>query len=164
MHKIFYSHNFGHNGPIDYYGLGINGKLSELQAAMGLAVLPHMETVLNGYKNAVEKYKTLLYDCSVRSFTIMEDTIWNCSYFPVIFKTESALLKVLKLLSENKINARRYFIPSLNQLPYANSKEMPVSEDISGRILCLPLYHDISPETIRQVAKLLIDHDSGILP
>jgi len=164
LHKIFYSHNFGHNGPTDYYGLGINGKLSELQAAMGLAVLPHMETILNGYKKAFEQYQALLSNCSVHPFTIMEDTIWNYSYFPIIFKTESALLKTSKLLSENKINARRYFFPSLNQLPYTNSKEMPVSEDISGRILCLPMYHDISPETIKQVAKLVIDHESCILP
>jgi dTDP-4-amino-4,6-dideoxygalactose transaminase len=45
-HQFFYSHNFGHNGPHDFFGLGINGKISELQAAMGLAVLPHMAMIL----------------------------------------------------------------------------------------------------------------------
>ena len=46
--KLFYSHNFGHNGPLDFHGLGINAKISELQAAMGLSVLPFMEEILNG--------------------------------------------------------------------------------------------------------------------
>ena len=45
FHQIYYSHNFGHNGPLDFYGLGINGKISELQAAMGLAVFPNMEMI-----------------------------------------------------------------------------------------------------------------------
>ena len=48
--KMFYSHNFGHNGPLDFHGLGINGKISELQAAMGLSVLPYMEEILKGRK------------------------------------------------------------------------------------------------------------------
>ena len=43
FNELYYSHNFGHNGPLDFHGLGINAKISELQAAMGLAVLPHME-------------------------------------------------------------------------------------------------------------------------
>ena len=49
-HKIFYSHNFGHNGPLDFYGLGINGKISELQAAMGLSVFPYMPQILSKRK------------------------------------------------------------------------------------------------------------------
>lgn len=54
-HKMFYSHNFGHNGPLDFYGLGINGKISELQAAMGLTVFPHMETILESRKTVVDR-------------------------------------------------------------------------------------------------------------
>lgn len=43
--KLFYSHNFGHNGPLDFHGLGINAKISELQSAMGLAVFPYMDFI-----------------------------------------------------------------------------------------------------------------------
>jgi len=56
FHKIFYGHNFGHNRPLDFHGLGINGKISELQAAMGLAVLPYMESIFNARKEAVDYY------------------------------------------------------------------------------------------------------------
>src|SRR5690554_1140381 len=46
QHKLFYSHNFGHNGPLDFHGLGINAKISELQASMGLAVIKYMDVIL----------------------------------------------------------------------------------------------------------------------
>ncbi len=46
MHKLFYSHNFGHNGPLAFHGLGINAKISELQAAMGLAVFEHIDEII----------------------------------------------------------------------------------------------------------------------
>ena len=51
--KLFYSHNFGHNGPHEFHGLGINGKISELQAAMGLSVFPHMGEIIAGRKKVV---------------------------------------------------------------------------------------------------------------
>ena len=54
QHQLFYSHNFGHDGPLAFHGLGINGKISELQAAMGLAVLPYMETILAERKKVVD--------------------------------------------------------------------------------------------------------------
>ena len=48
--KLFYSHNFGHKGETDFHGLGINAKMSELQAAMGLAVLPHLSGLIEARK------------------------------------------------------------------------------------------------------------------
>jgi dTDP-4-amino-4,6-dideoxygalactose transaminase len=65
--KFFYSHNFGHNGPLDFHGLGINAKVSELQAAMGLAVLPYMEHILSERKKVVD-----LYDKTLDFFTLTE--------------------------------------------------------------------------------------------
>ncbi len=56
FHQCYYSHNFGHNGPLDFHGLGINGKISELQSAMGLSVLPYMGAIIEGRKNIVEQY------------------------------------------------------------------------------------------------------------
>ena len=55
-HKIFYSHNFGHDGPLSFHGLGINGKISELQAAMGLAVWPYISDIIDKRKNVVHAY------------------------------------------------------------------------------------------------------------
>ena len=60
FHKSFYSHNFGHNGPLDFHGLGINGKISELQAAMGLCVFDNINNILAVRKNIVEFYNANL--------------------------------------------------------------------------------------------------------
>ncbi|HBK83806.1 MAG TPA: aminotransferase DegT, partial [Flavobacterium sp.] len=94
FNKCFYSHNFGHNGPLDYHGLGINGKISELQAAMGLSVLPYMNEILATRKKIVELYDANLDFKKIQKIKIRENTQWNYSYYPVIFETEEALLKV----------------------------------------------------------------------
>ena len=48
--EVNYRHNFGHKGPEKYHGIGINAKMTELQAAMGLSVLPHMDFIINEIK------------------------------------------------------------------------------------------------------------------
>ncbi len=143
-HKIFYSHNFGHNGPHVFFGVGINGKISELSAAMGLAVLPYMSEVLQARKDAADFYSKHLDSSKVQILKLREETDWNYSYFPVIFQTERELLKVEKALNGKSIFPRRYFYPSLNTVEYTKGGAMPVSDDISKRVLCLPLYVGLS--------------------
>ena len=154
-HKMFYSHNFGHNGPLDFYGLGINGKISELQAAMGLAVLPYMKTILEGRQQVVNWYKEHLDFSKLKSIKIRENTQWNYGYYPVIFETEAQLLKVQAVLNEHQIFPRRYFYPSLNTIEYIRGEAMPISESIASRILCLPLYVDLSLEDVLEIVLIL---------
>ena len=97
--QLFYSHNFGHKTNIDFHGLGINGKISELQAAMGLTVLPYMEKILKERKKVVEYYNTHIDFSKLQAFKIRENTEWNYSYYPVIFKDEETLLEVQKTLN-----------------------------------------------------------------
>ena len=151
----FYSHNFGHKTATEFHGLGINGKISELQAAMGLAVLPYMGDILEGRKKAVDFYNKNLDFSKIQSLRIRENTIWNYSYYPVIFKSEAALLKVQQLLNEAQIFPRRYFYPSLNTLNYVNEQKMPISENIAARILCLPLYMELKEEELELIVKLI---------
>ncbi|GGK60378.1 MULTISPECIES: DegT/DnrJ/EryC1/StrS family aminotransferase [Flavobacteriaceae] len=153
--QSFYSHNFGHKSATEFYGMGINGKLSELQAAMGLAVLPYMPTILEGRKKVVDYYNTHLDFSKVTTLKIREHTNWNYSYYPVIFKDEKTLLKVQKALNEIQIFPRRYFYPSLNTLKYVDSKKMPVSERIAERILCLPSYYDLSESELKMICDLI---------
>jgi dTDP-4-amino-4,6-dideoxygalactose transaminase len=140
QHQLFYSHNFGHNGPLAFFGLGINGKMSELQAAMGLAVLPHMETILNERKKVVDYYNQNLDFSKLKTLKIRENTRWNYSYYPIIFENEAQLLEVEKELNNNQIYPRRYFYPSLNTIDYGNGALVPISESVALGILCLPLY------------------------
>jgi len=154
-HQLFYSHNFGHNGPLDFYGLGVNGKISELHAAMGLAVYPFMDEIIAGRKKVVEGYDNTLDFSKINKMKIRENTVWNYSYYPVVFESEEKLLEVQKRLSENDIFPRRYFYPSLNTITYTNGGKMSVSESISSRILCLPLYVGLGKAELKQICDLI---------
>ena len=154
-HKCFYSHNFGHNGPADFHGLGINAKISELQAAMGLTVFPYIEEIIESRRKAIIYYRNLLETADLRFLKLREGTEWNFHYFPVIFKNEMTLLKVKENLNSLDIYPRRYFYPSLNNLKYVEYQNMEISEDISSRILCLPLFAGITSDQIKQVARII---------
>jgi dTDP-4-amino-4,6-dideoxygalactose transaminase len=89
---MFYWPNFGHNGPKKYHGLGLNAKMSELQAAMGLNVLTYMEHILTERQCVCDYYDQHLEFLEVPKLKIREHTYLNYSYYPVIFKTEEELI------------------------------------------------------------------------
>lgn len=153
--KLFFHHNFGHKGKEEIQGLGINAKISELQAAMGLSVLPYMNTIVKGRKRVVDNYNNIFNDCDLQLLKIRDNTSWNYSYYPVIFKNEKKLLEAQKALNNKSIYPRRYFYPSLNRLNYVDRNECPVSEDISKRILCLPLFHDLMESEVKRISRIV---------
>ena len=153
--KLFNHHNFGHAGPEAFQGIGTNAKMSELQAAMGLAVYNHLDEIFKARKIEVENYQNLLKDSKIQQLKIREGTEWNYHYFPVIFESENELLKAKVRLNNENIFPRRYFYPSLNTIEYVNGNECPISEDVSKRILCLPLFVELSEEKVHQIASLL---------
>ncbi|WP_309640376.1 DegT/DnrJ/EryC1/StrS family aminotransferase [Flavobacterium sp.] len=155
--SLFYSHNFGHNGPHDFSGVGINAKMSELQAAMGLAVLPYMNQILEQRKTIVDFYNNNIDFSKVRTFTIRENAQWNYSYYPIIFKSEADLLKAESVLNKAQIFPRRYFYPSLNTVPFASTQSMPVSEEIAASVLCLPLYAGLTADETKLIVTILND-------
>jgi len=153
--KIFYSHNFGHNGPLEYHGLGINGKISELQAAMGLAIFPYISSILESRKNNVKYYDENLDFNNLKTIKIRQYTEWNYSYYPVTFKSEMILLQVQNNLNIEDVFPRRYFSPSLNTMTYLSSNSMPVSEDIASRILCLPLHKELKKSILIEISLII---------
>ncbi|WP_417860771.1 DegT/DnrJ/EryC1/StrS family aminotransferase [Winogradskyella sediminis] len=153
--RLFYHHNFGHNGPENFYGLGINAKMSELQAAMGLAVFPHIDEIFENRKKVVNHYQKLLSNNNLKQLKIRAGTEWNYHYFPVIFETEKQLLKVMQALNDKQIFPRRYFYPSLNTLNYVNQCRLPISENISKKILCLPNYFDLHKRDIELIVSII---------
>jgi len=155
FHKIYFSHNFGHDGPLSFHGLGINAKISELQAAMGLAVLPYMNEIKIGREKVVKTYRNLLVKLPIKTLHMREETAWNYSYFPVLFENEEMLLKVERQLKSNDILARRYFYPSLNQLNYISPKNVSIAENISKKILCLPLYFNLETSEIQKIVSIV---------
>jgi len=154
-HELFYSHNFGHKGELEFHGLGINAKMSELQAGMGLAVLPYIQEIIESRKEVVKGYDKNLNFEKLKKLVIREDTEWNYSYYPIIFENEKQLLKVQKALNKEQIFPRRYFYPSLNTLEYVEFAEMKNSEDISKRIMCLPIYKELRVSEIDMISEVI---------
>ena len=154
-HKLYYHHNFGHKTIETFYGVGINAKMSELQAAMGLAVLPYLSDIINSRKEVVEFYNSTLNFTKLKRINLREFTEWNYSYYPLIFKNEETLLRIQKTLHQRQVFPRRYFYPSLNNLGYVENLQMQVSENISSRILCLPLDCSISVENLGVICDLI---------
>jgi dTDP-4-amino-4,6-dideoxygalactose transaminase len=68
--KLFHSHNFGHKGPLNFQGVGINAKMNELQAGMGLAVLPYVEENIRKRKEVIEEYDLYLNFSKTEKMTI----------------------------------------------------------------------------------------------
>jgi len=154
-HKIFYSHNFGHNGPLAFHGLGINGKISELQAAMGLAIYPYIDKIIEKRERGVETYNNLLTNSRIQKLTIRPGTNWNYSYYPILLENENVLLNIEKIFIENNILARRYFYPSLNNIPFVEKCQLNISDNIASRILCLPLFYDLNISVQKYICNIL---------
>ncbi len=153
--KIKLFHSFGHIGD-DYFTQGINGKNSEFHAAMGLCNLPVLDELIENRKATTEFYTSLLSNDNISRPRIPEGTTYNYAYYPVVFQDETTLLAVKKKLFENGVNSRRYFFPSLNNLPYlTQSNPCPISEDISKRVLCLPLYYEINASDVERISKII---------
>jgi len=157
-HKLAYMRNFGHKGQEEFWGLGINGKNCEFHAAMGLCVFPQIGHILETRKKLSELYTHYFkeLDVPLQMAKIPEGTEYNYAYYPVVFESEKHLLTVKDNLNAAYIYPRRYFYPSLNTLPYFNPRQsLPVADSISCRILCLPLYHDLSPDNIRRICNII---------
>ncbi len=149
--ELFYAHNFGHIGSEKFNGPGINAKMSELQAAMGLTVLPYMKEIVESRKKIVEFYDEHLDFSEMQRLKLRENTEWNYSYYPIILKSEAVLLQLQERLNKQDIYPRRYFYPSLNTLDFTDNVKMEISEDIASRILCLPLYKGLDSNNLRRI-------------
>ena len=145
--RVFLMKKFGHIGEDDYLDIGINAKMSELHAAMGLCVLPKVHEIILFRKECSGWYDEQLKDCMLQRPVPPVGLEYNYAYYPVIFTTHEIMMRVRQALLDNGIGPRRYFYPSLNTLPYLKlelKRSCPISEAVSSRVLCLPLYVGLS--------------------
>lgn len=155
LKKMAYLRNFGHDGFDKFNGIGVNGKNSEFHAAMGLALFPHLEAIQEKKKKQVHFYLEILSGLKVDFPKLDHIEQYNYAYFPIVFPNELQLKRTIQMLEDNGIGSRRYFYPGLNNLDYTEGN-CPVSDRISERILCLPLYHTLTKEEQRMIARILL--------
>lgn len=149
---------FGHDDSKDIVEDGFNGKMTEVHAALGLANLKYYENVLADRKIKYNLYTNALSSIKKISFQIVREGNPNYSYFPIIFQSEADLLQAEKKLNEKNIYPRRYFYPSVNTYQHViDYQPAPVSEEISRKVMCLPLYWKLSEENINRIIQSLVN-------
>ena len=154
---------FGHDGPCSFKSVGINAKMSELHAALGLCNLEYLPQLIVMRRDSTSLYNELLGDClSLRLPQIREETESNYSYYPILIDSSELLTAIVSALEANDIYPRRYFYPSLNTcLNYVENHFMKNSENISKRVFCLPLYFDLEIDVVKRICSI-INHEIKI--
>jgi len=155
--QLFLYRSFGHLVD-DYYCVGVNAKNSEFHAAMGLTLLPYVNSIIEERKELCSVYDSYLSGHVQLPIRTIKDFTYNHSYYPIVVQSEDVLLKLKISLEAKGINIRRYFYPSLNTLPFllAGSNSCPISEDISKRVLCLPLYPSLKISEVKMIAQHIL--------
>ncbi len=144
VEKARYLINFGIENQESIPHLGTNAKMNEFEAAMGLCVLDELLEIKEKRRVILQRYQIELNGLVIYQKQ-NSNASHNFSYFPVIFKSEEELLKIQNILNKKQIFPRRYFYPSLDTLIYIEPKQvMPISRNISRRILCLPIYPELT--------------------
>ncbi|MGB3773638.1 MAG: DegT/DnrJ/EryC1/StrS family aminotransferase [Leeuwenhoekiella sp.] len=154
--KLGATHGHRYN---DYLQVGINAKNSEFHAGIGLLNLDIFGRIIEGRKKVFNHYLSFLRSTTLYILEpeIYEEFTYNYAYLPVLFPTKKSLFTAIESLNKANVFPRRYFYPALNTLSYLNKMECPVAEDISERILCLPLYHDLALADVERISKILKD-------
>ena len=147
--------NYGSSGPDSVSMLGVNAKMNEMEAAMGLCMLDEEYIIQQERKESHEFYTAQLEEY-VQLQKKNEHATQSYSYFPVVFKSEDEMNRVREALLEQDIAARQYFKPSLDTLPYVeHRKVMTNSRDIASRILVIPMHSGVEPKVSEIIIKTL---------
>lgn len=162
--RIDYLKNFGHAGEITVVAPGINGKMNEVQAAFGLLQLKYIDEAIEKRHETDILYRELLADTpGIKCLEQRSDTIPNYSYLPIFVDSDYPISRdeLYEKLREHNIYARRYFYPLITDfpmyrgLPSANRVNLPTATDMANKVLCLPIYPDLSDTQATKVAKII---------
>ena len=147
---------FGHDQKKQIVQTGFNGKMTEIHAAMGLAIIPYFSKILEHRIGNANLYESLLSRCKSIQFQSSKHGHSNKSYFPILLDTEAELEAVMSALAAENIFPRRYFHPSLNLIKQIGGDTCPLSESIASRILCLPHSYNITEELAEKIAGIVV--------
>jgi dTDP-4-amino-4,6-dideoxygalactose transaminase len=145
--------NFGITDEVTVVAPGINGKMSEINAAFGLLQLKHLQTGIERRKDINKKYRLELANINgIKCVDEIDHVNGNYSYFPVLIQPEFKLTRdeLYNKLKDYNIFTRRYFYPLISDFPMyselasAKHSNLPNARDIASKVLCLPIYPALS--------------------
>ncbi|HNY03342.1 MAG TPA: DegT/DnrJ/EryC1/StrS family aminotransferase [Bacteroidales bacterium] len=157
--------NFGFAGETTVVAPGINAKMNEVQAAMGLLQLKYVDRAIGQRKEIAHRYRELF--SGVEGISVLDDFpgIRHCySYFPVLIdpsKSKKNRNEIYEELKRHNIFGRRYFYPLISQFPTyrgiesAQPGRMPVAEKITEEVICLPIFPGLPMETVNEIASII---------
>jgi dTDP-4-amino-4,6-dideoxygalactose transaminase len=157
--------NFGFVNETTVVTPGINAKMNEVQAAMGLLQLKYIDDLIERRKQIAEQYRDLLRN--IEGISFMEDIpfVKHCySYFPIFInkvKYGKTRDEVYEGLKKHNIYGRRYFYPLISQFPTyhglesAKSGRIPVAEKATQEVICLPIYPDLAEKDIELICRII---------
>jgi dTDP-4-amino-4,6-dideoxygalactose transaminase len=152
-HRLRLLRSFGHIGD-EHFTLGMNAKMSELHAAMGMAVLPHVSRLVAERRAITARYLERFRSLPVEMPRFPDDPDFNFGYLPVVFPSGRRQSLQDELIKVN-VYSRRYFFPSLNELPYVHYSSCPISENMAERVLCLPLYPELPIAVVDRICDVV---------
>ena len=156
--------NFGHVGEVTVVAPGINGKMSEFNAALGLLQLKYIDQALAQRKEIDAVYRERLKGVKgIRCLNDAGENIGNYSYFPILVQADYPISRddLYQKLKDNGIHPRRYFYPLISDfpmyrgLPSANRENLPVATAAAQHILCLPIYSDLDMSVVDEITRFI---------
>jgi dTDP-4-amino-4,6-dideoxygalactose transaminase len=154
-HRLRLLRSFGHIGD-EHFTLGMNAKMSEVHAAMGMAILPHVHHLVQKRKQVIQWYDGQLA-LKVKRPALPLTTLYNQAYYPIGLTSHMQREAVIDALQERDVYPRRYFYPSLNLLPYMDqSTTLPRSEKAAQEFLCLPLYPELDHTQVMRISQIVL--------
>lgn len=160
--------NFGFVDDVTVVASGINGKMSEINAAFGMLQLKGIDVALQQRKTIDARYRELLAPIGgIRCLPEAGERVANYAYFPIFVLPEYRLTRdaLFAKLQNHNIFARRYFFPLISDfpmyrgMPSAAHANLPVARKVASEVICLPIYPDLSNEQMNFILRVIIGDD-----
>ncbi|MFL9897719.1 dTDP-4-amino-4,6-dideoxy-D-glucose aminotransferase VioA [Paraburkholderia fungorum] len=165
--RIDHLKNFGFVDEVTVVAPGINGKMSEINAAFGLLQLQHIDEALARRKEIDAAYRELL--SGIRGISCLPqagEKVANYAYFPILVEADYPISRdaLYQKFRDNEIWVRRYFYPLISEfpmyrgLPSANRSNLPVAANAALKVLCLPIHPALSNNDIDRIVSIVAGH------
>ncbi len=158
--------NFGYAGEVSVVAPGINGKMSEFNAALGLLQLKYMDQALARRKEIDVAYRKRLKDVKgIHCLNDAHEKVANYAYFPILVQADYPIRRddLNQKLKDFGIHPRRYFYPLISDfpmyrgLPSAHKENVPVATTAAQQVLCLPIYPDLEMTVVDEITRFIAE-------
>ncbi|WP_445368978.1 DegT/DnrJ/EryC1/StrS family aminotransferase [Methylomonas sp. BW4-1] len=162
--RIDHLKNFGFVDEVTVVAPGINGKMSEFNAALGLLQLKSIDQALNKRKALDARYrKGLAFIKGIYCLSNSQEKTANYAYFPILVSSEYRLSRdeLFQKLRNKGVYARRYFHPLISEFPMyrglssANQSNLPIASKVATEVICLPIYPDLHHDQIDFILEVI---------